>query len=466
MTVTPRSRFPFADVPRFLRDKLGLLQQHAFTEGEQPSELFLGGRTLLLRSAADVRHVLVSSAALYEKSPRLIGAAGRQLYRGSLLSMRHEESQRLRRHVRPAFQREVVQSLVATATPWIDAMLAAWSRQTVVDVAPALTHLAERLSTTVLFGIDVAREFDQLMEFVDARRRYVELRLGLPLPALDRLPLPAVRRYHQQERIWVPRLREKIATARTAGSGGLVAAMLRGSGDDGSGLDPAQALNEVIALLVAGFETTAEWLVWTLLLLAENPGEQEELRADLAPSGDRQDLTNDLPGAVVEKGHLLEQTVKESLRLYPPTWLIVRHATQADRLPTGAAVDVGTKLYICPYTLHRTERYFPEPERFLPERFAVTAVPQLAADAFIPFGLGPRRCLGEAIAYLEAKLVVHRVLERFRLRRADAGEIRPHPGVTLRAIDPVRLVLAPIARHGGTERAELPKNAWRFAGNR
>lgn len=435
------------DLPAYLRDKLGFLMRRTQVPGEHPVELRLGGRTLLLRSPADVRHVLVQAAAIYEKSPRLTDRRGQKLYEGSLLAMRNRENHLLRRMVQPAFHRELAEVLVAEAAPWVDAMLGAWSKCSEVDVSAHLTSLAERMSATVLFGSDGARELADLREFAFARRQFVELRLGLPVPGMEYLPLGALRRYRQQARIWIPRLRERIAAAKATGASGLVGALFHRCGVNGPAIQEEQALAEVIVLLLAGFESTAEWLVWTLLLVAEHPQNQLDLQRELAQHGKHAAPplapSPGLPSAILEKGSLLERTVKESLRLYPPTWLFVRVAMQPDRLPSGVEVEAGTKIYVCPYTLHRSERHFPDAERFLPQRFSTHAAQSFPSDAFVPFGLGPRRCLGESIAYLEAKLVVSRILERFTLRRADDGPIRPHAGVTLRARDRVMLALEP-----------------------
>ena len=145
----------------------------------------------------------------------------------------------------------------------------------------------------------------------------------------------------------------------------------------------------------------------------------------------------------------LENVLNESLRLYPPTWLFVRIASAADMLPSGASTTPGGKIYICPYTLHRTVRYFSQPEQFMPERFSSSTAPA----AFIPFGKGaewwrhcwgPRRCIGEGIAYLEARLVIGEVLKRFSLHVRDSAPVRPYPGVTLRPAAPLRLTLRKI----------------------
>jgi cytochrome P450 len=122
----------------------------------------------------------------------------------------------------------------------------------------------------------------------------------------------------------------------------------------------------------------------------------------------------------------------ESMRLYPPTWIFIRMALENDRLPSGATIPAGSKIYLCQYVMHRNPRYFPDPERFDPERFTETAKKGRPQFAYFPFGGGARVCIGEHFAKMEGILVLAAMAQRFKLTLVPGQTIVPEPKMTLR----------------------------------
>jgi cytochrome P450 len=188
-------------------------------------------------------------------------------------------------------------------------------------------------------------------------------------------------------------------------------------------------------LSVAGYETTGEWLAWTLFLLARHPEALARLQSEVdRVLGDRAAVAADQS----ELGYT-ESVLAESLRLYPPTWIFVRVACDDDVLPSGAAVRAGTKVYLCQWVVHRLARHFPDPARFDPERFTPEARAARPAQAYFPFGAGPRTCIGESLAQMEAVLALATIARSWCFELVAGQKIVPHPGVTLRPRDGIRV---------------------------
>ncbi len=229
-------------------------------------------------------------------------------------------------------------------------------------------------------------------------------RMLLPVPRPERLRTPRARRVQRALAL----LDEQVdaLVARRPAPANLLSTLVTAHRDQ----DRAQLRDELLTLIVAGHETTAVALSWTLYLLGVHPDVAEDVRADRS---------------------LLRPVVKEALRLYPPVWLIPRRAVEADRLGRHR-IPAGADVLISPYTLHRDPSLWDRPETFSPARFADARPP----SAYLPFGIGPRNCVGSAFALVEIELVLGAIVDRFRLRPAAPGRPAPNPLLTLRPPDP------------------------------
>ncbi len=217
------------------------------------------------------------------------------------------------------------------------------------------------------------------------------------------------------------------------------------STQEGTGADAVpsdrQIRDEVVTMLVAGHETTAVGLAWTWLLLAGAPEAEARMHAEIdAVLGDRAPAMADLP-----KLAWTRQVFQESMRLYPPVWVIIRRAQEAEAVGPWT-VPAGATVMVSMWPLHRNPEYWPDPEKFDPERFAPEAVAARHRFAYIPFGAGPHRCIGEGLAMMEAALIMTAVARRFRIR-IEEREIRPLPVITLR---PERPIIGRLERRGVT----------------
>ena len=227
-----------------------------------------------------------------------------------------------------------------------------------------------------------------------------------------------------------------IIEDRRAGKGSdefdFLSMYLEATDKEGSGFSDAELLDELMTLIVAGFETSANTLNWVWFLLANNEDVQNKLIAEAA---EHVPNVSAVSSDALANMQYTQQVLEEALRLYPPVWLFTRRSHELDELD-DFDVPPDTDIYLSPFVLHRTERYWPHPDRFDPDRFALTDKPKKDRP-FFPFSLGPRRCLGEYFSFLEMKVHIGLLLPRFRMERIDDEEPKLELGINLRASEDI-----------------------------
>jgi cytochrome P450 len=221
-------------------------------------------------------------------------------------------------------------------------------------------------------------------------------------------------------------------------SGDLLQALLEAQDEHGRRMTASQLRDEMMTLLLAGHETTANALSWTWFLLAQNPSVEEHLFGEL-----RGILGNRPPsGADLPRLSCAEMVIKESMRLYPPAWGIGRRAIQGFELG-GYYLPAGTNVFLLQWITQRDARFFPEPQRFDPERWRNDPIRRgsLPRFAYFPFGGGPRVCIGAGFAMMEAILLLAAIVQRFRLSPVPSHRVEMHPFVTLRPKHGIQMIL-------------------------
>lgn len=208
----------------------------------------------------------------------------------------------------------------------------------------------------------------------------------------------------------------------------------------GEAMNDRQLLDEVMTLIIAGHETTASALTWTWYLLSRHPDAAARMQREV------RSLPDDMPMSVdtLQQLGYTRQVIEESLRLYPPGWLLTRKAVAADEIG-GYTIDAGSHVFVSPYMVHRNPAFWPDPERFDPERFATGADEGRHMCAYIPFGAGPRRCIGEQLALLEMQIHFFVMAREFEL--AYLGDAPPalEPQVNLRPREVIHMRPARLA---------------------
>ncbi|MCA1816048.1 MAG: cytochrome P450, partial [Acidobacteria bacterium] len=294
-----------------------------------------------------------------------------------------------------------------------------------------------------LFDADVESDAEELGS---ALTEIMELFNMLMLPYseyLEKLPLPQTRRF-ERARSKLDAIIYRIIEERRRGerdAGDLLSMLLRARDEetDGAGMTDRQIRDEVMTLILAGHETTANALSWTWYLLAQHAEVAPKLHGELdevLDQGRRLPTVEDLP-----RLRYTEMVVSESMRLYPPAWVVGRLAVK-DFDARGYTIKAGSLVLLSQYVMHRDARYFPEPERFEPERWTAEARESRPAFSYFPFGGGARRCIGEGFAWMEGVLLVATIASRWRMTLDPAHAVEPYPRITLRPRTGVRVTLA------------------------
>jgi cytochrome P450 len=420
-TILPGARSVVGHGLDFRRDKLGTLERVG--AAGPGAVLLLPDPVLVLTEPGDVQHVLVRNPAGYTKGPKLVSDRGRRVFGGGLLTEHGAAHRRLRLLVQPAFHRSAASGLGPVLRAALETALEAW-QPGAHDVHGDVMRGARLAIQRTLFGeLPDAGAVD---EAIAARRAFAQ-RWFTPIgPGRAVLASRANVRYWRSQARLERRVAELVdeRLARPGAHNDLLAHLASSRDRLGNRLSRDELITEGLSLTVPGHETVGESLAWSLDLLARNPDEQEQARA-AAAAGD---------------ASTLERIVDESLRLYPPTWVTVRVATKVDELPSGVRVAAGQRLSVSPWLLHRDPRWWPAPTRFDPGRFAPAANTDRPRRAYIPFGAGPRVCVGEQLARTELVEGLAAVLREWRLRPL-APPPRPDPGLTLAPRGGARLLL-------------------------
>jgi cytochrome P450 len=334
-----------------------------------------------------------------------------------------------RRLAQPALRPDRMPAYAEIMVKSAQGMCDAWSEAEIIDVAAAMRRFTLDILARSLFDLDLAEMagdapaiFDAILEDVGARAFSSVYLSFLPTGSNRR----SLARFKQGEKMLDALLAKRRPDAE--GRRDLLSVLMLNRGEDGELMDADAIKLVVVPLMFAGHETTAMALAWTLYLLAGNPEVADKLRAELETVlGSRPVTGNDLR-ALPYTGAVFH----ESLRLYPPIWGFGRQAIRDTELGPYR-IPAGTTLFASQWVLHRDSRYFADPLRFDPDRWSKGLAAQLPRCVFMPFGVGPRRCIGSTFAVLEAVIALATIFRGFDLEPVAGSEPRLEPLITLRA---------------------------------
>jgi cytochrome P450 len=395
----------------------------------------LGKRIYFVNDAEYVKRILLDNLANYPKSATYRNNLRPFLGDGLLIS-EGDFWKRQRRLAQPAFHLRRLKGLAAAMAEVAARMAQGWEHGKVIDVMPAMNAVTMEIVAQTLFGADVTGDIGAVGEAMavlgeDTGRIRASAFFDLP----EFVTRPRGRRFAEAVATLDAIVNRMVAQRRAEVERGaeprddLLSMLLEARDEEsGQGMTDRQLRDELVTLFLAGHETTAVSLAWTFHLLAQNPAADAKLHAEVdAVLGEKSAPAFD------DLGHLpyTRMVAEESMRLYPPAYVFSRRAAGEDQLGPWR-IPAGAHIIISPYALHRRPDYWDAPDAFIPERFSPGAPSDRPKHAYIPFGGGPRICIGNSFAMMEHAIVLAAVARRWRLESIPGQEVRTEPRVTLR----------------------------------
>lgn len=408
----------------FAADTLGFATRLARDHGDVARFRLVNREAWLLSGPEAVERVLVDNHRNYVKHTffwRKVEA----IFGQGLLTNEGDAWLRQRRLAQPAFHHARIADYAAIMVDYTLDRVAGWEDGEERDVRAEMTSITFRVVAKTLFDAEVSGDVAEIAAAFDTGIEEIARRIRRPVLLPDWVPTRGNRRYRsavgRMDRL-VYRIIDEHRDGRDRGD--LLSALMRVEDEEGRPMSDEQLRDETITMLLAGHETTALALTWTWFLVSRHPEVVERLEAEV-DALDGPPVIDDLP-----RLPFTERVVKESLRLYPPAYSFGREALEDDEI-AGWPVAAGTTLFVFPWVLHRDPRFFPEPLRYDPDRWTDDFERSLPRLAYLPFGSGPRMCIGREFARMELVLIVAAIAQRFRLEWGAEPPV-PMASITLR----------------------------------
>lgn len=416
---------------------------HGFQQrfGEAFIMRLVNRNVIVTTSAEHARHILVRNQRNYVKDfpTKVVG----RIIGNGILTSDGEYWLRQRRLVQPAFHKHQLQNLsrlmVAETQDFVDMIR---RKQEPQEVFSLMVHLTLNVVSRSLFstGIDekglktVEQSVDSLMELAMARIRN-------PIQEMIFKLNGKMKHFNQCQQDLDDLIYGIIDTRKAEGVGNndiLDMLLTSKDADTGAELTREQLKDELLVLFLAGHETSANALTWIMLLLEKHPEVQEKMRSEIEEVlGDEEIGFAHLPRLTY-----IKQVIDEGLRLYPSAWIIGRDAVEADNME-GIDIEAGQQVSVFIYGLHRNPAYWDDPEKFDPDRFSPENSKERPSHAYLPFGGGPRLCIGHQFAVFEMQIALALILREFNFERTDSSLVPSEAAITLRPNAPLKMKFIP-----------------------
>ena len=418
------------------RDPLAFFSNLARDYGDVVSYKMAGEHLFLVGDPQHIKDILVTHNKNFMKGRGL--QRSKRLLGEGLLTSEGAAHLRQRRLMQPAFHRDRIAGYGRTMVGYADQLRSGWADGATLDIAREMNRLTLNIVGKTLFDADVE---SQAVEVGEALTGVMDTFWVMMLPfadLLERLPVPKLRRARMARGRLDAIIYRMIADRRASGRdhGDLLSMLLTAQDeDDGGVMTDLQVRDEAMTIFLAGHETTANALTWTWYLLGETPDVEAKMHEEIDRVLGRLPTMADIPSLPY-----VERVVTESMRLYPPAWIIGRRAL--GEYPIGPYLaPAGALFLVSPYIVQRDPRYYPDPERFDPDRWTPAFRAALPKFAYFPFGGGPRQCIGESFAWMELILLVATIARQWRLRLVPGHPVVPQPVVTLRTKHGMRMTV-------------------------
>lgn len=420
----------------FLRNPISYFADLERKQGPVARMKFGNRRFFLIHDPELIQDFLVTQSGRFEKFPQVSPDHG--LFGRGLLTSEEPFHLRQRRLMQPAFHRDRLEGYAAQMAASTGRLMGEWKGGEVVDAAGAMNRLALDIVTRTLFSTAADHRAEEIAGELDVVLHALN-RLVMPWGELWlRTPLPSSKRYKAALRRLNEIVQGFVQERRESGEerGDLLGMLLAArDAETGEAMSDAQIRDEVMTIFVAGHDTTANGLTWTLYLLARHGAIQDRVAGEIgAALGGR-------PAGFADYSRLtaVEHVFAESMRMYPPVWILGRKALR-DYERGDFSAPAGSVLLVCMAVLHRNGAFFEAPDEFRPERWASPSWPRYA---YLPFGAGARMCVGERFAWMEGVLCLAGLLGRWRFEAVDDAPAVPLGLLTLRPKHGLRLRITP-----------------------
>jgi cytochrome P450 len=389
----------------------------------------LGDAVIYIITDPDLAHeVAVTRADEFHKGDIVRKALGEVAPNGLLLS-EGDFWKRQRKLAQPAFHHKRIDAYGQVTVEMAERLMTEWAQQSTLDIFHQMSELTLRVVNKTLFNVELSEKVEHIGELVTTVLNSANDKLY----ALDMLADRIQVFKHRRERRALAELNRIINgiieehRQMKEDNGDLLAMLLQARDDEGKPMDENHLRDEVMTLFLAGHETTANALTWTFYLLAQHPEAEAKLREEMARVvGGRRPTVADLP-----QMPYLEMVVKESMRLYPPAGGFSREPIHDLELG-GYKIPKGSSIAVSTYAMHRNPQFFERPDDFDPERFSKEREASIPKYAYLPFGAGPRICIGNSFAMMESRLALVAIMQRYRLSLANNAPVQAEQVFTIR----------------------------------
>lgn len=428
----PKGNFFLGMMREFREDMLGLYQKVAHEYGDLATVRYMWVDTFAVNHPDHFKHILQERNRNYLRDPFITDIV--KIFTGlNLFTSEGDYWLSQRRLMQPMFHRQRVANLGELMVKASQEMLTRWAALPPgqwVAIDEEMMRVTLTIVGQALFSVDLSGEAKTLGEAFTLTSEYVNHRMGAYVALPLFLPTRRNRELKQAMQTVDEVVNGIIRERRASGvdKGDLLAMLMQAKDEDtGQGLNDEQLRSEVSTMIFAGHETTATALTWALYLLSQNPAAEAKLHAELAQVlGGRAPTLADLPNLPYNR-----MVVEETMRLYPPAWSLGRKSLKADSFG-GYTFPGNAQFTLNIYAVHRDPRWWENPEKFDPERFTPERSANRPPFAYLPFGGGPRLCIGNTFALTEAQLILATIAQRYQLRLKPNHPVRPNPIFVLR----------------------------------
>lgn len=441
----PKRNNPLLGLLAYRRGRLGFLQNLAQRYGDICYFAIGSQQAYLLNHPDFIKEVLITNSQHFIKGSAL--QRSKRLLGEGLLTSEGEFHRRQRRLAQPAFHRSRVESYAGVMTEYTARAVGAWQDGQTLDLAEEMMALTLAIVGKTLFDADIEAEAGEVGEAITGMLQSTDTSSlsSIVIDVLKKLPVARKRsgakakaKFESAKARLDELIYRLIDERRRSGDRGDLLSMLimAQDEDDGGQMSNLQLRDEAMTIFMTGHETTAVTLAWTAYLLSQNPDVEAKLQAEV------DDVLGGRVPSMADVGRLAytEMVLSESMRLYPPAWALQRTALNDCEIG-GYVIPKGAQVLMSQYVMHHDPRYFPDPNRFDPERWTKEARDERPQFSYFPFGGGLRRCIGDAFAMMEATLLLSLLVQQWQMRLAPGHVVALQPVMSLRPKYGMRMIL-------------------------